>query len=571
MAFDGLLLKYCVNELRDEIVSGRISKIYQTSKNEVLFNIRQNGLNKKLLISAHPMHARIHLTENNYDTPSEPPMFCMLLRKHLEGGIIVSIEQLKLERLIRIDVSSRDEIGVETKKHIYIELMGKHSNIFIVDNSNRKILDCIKHVSSAQNRIRTLLPGATYELPPLISKLDPFVTGEEDLVKSIKFNEGLMHKQLVGLFEGFSTVVAKEICFRAGLVNKNTIYPAFKSVIKELVDKYVPTIFENEQKNDFHILNLSSLKANTKFFISISEMLDFYFFDKAERDRVKQISGDLQTKITNEIDKNHRKISKLSSELEVAINSNKYQLYGELITANIYSINTGDSELEALNYYENEESYVKIALDPLKTPSENAQSYFKTYNKFKNSIPIIEEQIENTKVELEYLALIQQQLESSSPSDIEEIREELSEHGYIKGTTKKNKKKITKPNFETYYSNDSTEILVGKNNKQNDYLTNKLAKRDEYWLHTKDIPGSHVIVRNNNPSERTLYEAAILAAFFSKGKNSSSVPVDYTQIKNVKKIKGAKPGLVTYDNNNTIYVTPSVEEVLKISNKKQKS
>jgi predicted ribosome quality control (RQC) complex YloA/Tae2 family protein len=571
MAFDGMLLKYCVNELREEIVSGRISKIYQTSKNEILFNVRQNGTNKKLLISAHPMYARIHLTENNYDTPSEPPMFCMLLRKHLEGGIIVSIEQLKLERLIRIDVCSRDEIGEETKKHIYIEIMGKHSNIFIVDSKTRKILDCIKHVSSAQNRIRTLLPGITYELPPLSSKLDPFITTEDELISKIMFNEGLVHKQLVGIFEGFSTVTAKEICYRAGLVNKNTIFPAFISVIDEVTNKYKPTIYENDQKSDFHIFNLSHLNARSKFFKSISEMLDFYFYDKAERVRVKQISGDLQTKINNEIDKNNRKLSKLSSELEVAINSNKYQLYGELITANIYSIQPGDTELEALNYYETEECFLKIVLDPLKTPSENAQHYFKTYNKFKNSIPIIEEQIENTKAELEYLTLIQQQLKSSSPSDVEEIREELSEQGYIKGTNKKNKKKITKPNFETYYSNDSTEILVGKNNKQNDYLTNKLAKRDEFWLHTKDIPGSHVIVRNNNPSEKTLYEAAILAAYFSKGKNSSSVPVDFTQIKNVKKIKGSKPGFVTYDNNNTIYVTPSLEEILKISTKKQKS
>jgi predicted ribosome quality control (RQC) complex YloA/Tae2 family protein len=252
----------------------------------------------------------------------------------------------------------------------------------------------------------------------------------------------------------------------------------------------------------------------------------------------------------------------------VAKSSSKYQLLGELITANIYAIKPGDKQLVALNYYESEEVYEEIDLDPFKSPSENAQAYFKTYNKFKNSIPIIEEQLLNTEEELEYLSLIQQQLESSSPSDIEEIREELAELGYLKVANKKNKKKITKPNYETYYSSDSTEILVGKNNKQNDYLTNKLANRDEYWLHTKDIPGSHVIIRSNNPSDNTFYEAAILAAYFSKAKQSSSVPVDYTQIKNVKKIKGAKPGLVTYDNNSTIYVTPALEEILKINTKK---
>lgn len=294
-------------------------------------------------------------------------------------------------------------------------------------------------------------------------------------------------------------------------------------------------------------------------------MLDRFFFGKAERDRVKQQAHDLERFMQNEKNKNEKKLIKLEKTLQDAGKADKYQLFGELLTANMYALKKGDKDIEVVNYYDENGGTVKIALDPLKTPSENAQRYFQKYQKAKNSIVVVEEQIEKTKEEILYFDSLLQQMEAASSKDIEEIREELAEEGYMRNRKTKNaKKKPTKPVLDKYVASDGTEIFVGKNNKQNDYLTTKFARRDEIWLHTKDIPGSHVVIRSLEPAEETLLEAAKIAAYYSKAKESSSVPVDFTKIRHVKKPSGAKLGFVTYDNQQTVYVTPDADTVMKL-------
>ncbi|ENQ3078466.1 NFACT family protein [Bacillus cereus] len=567
MAFDGLFTRAITHEIANSLQTGRISKIYQPSKYEILLHIRANGKNQKLLLSAHPTYARMHLTTQNYDSPALPPMFCMLLRKHLEGGFIEKIEQIDLERMIQITVRSRNEIGDESLKTLIIEIMGRHSNIILVDSKTNVILDSLKHVSLAVNRHRTVYAGAEYVAPPTQQKINPLqIEAQEEFIRPLDFLSGNMDKQLVGTFTGISPLFAKEVVAKAGMVNEHTLSEAFFTLQKPLLQhQYMPSMITANGKEFFYLFPLSHLKGEEKKFSSVSELLDRFFFGKAERDRVKQQAHDLERFMQNEKAKNEKKLIKLQKTLEDAGKADKYQLFGELLTANMYAMKKGDKEIEVINYYDENSGTVKITLDPLRTPSENAQRYFQKYQKAKNSIAIVEEQIEKTNEEIFYFDSLLQQMEAASSKDIEEIREELAEEGYMRNHKAKNvKKKPTKPILDKYIASDGTEILVGKNNKQNDYLTNKLARRDEIWLHTKDIPGSHVVIRSLEPSDETLLEAARLAAYFSKAKESSSVPVDYTKIRHVKKPSGAKLGFVTYDNQQTVYVTPDTDTVMKL-------
>ncbi|MEH7456848.1 NFACT RNA binding domain-containing protein [Bacillus sp. JJ1127] len=567
MAFDGLFTRAITHEIANSLQTGRISKIYQPSKYEILLHIRANGKNQKLILSAHPTYARVHLTNQSYDSPALPPMFCMLLRKHLEGGFIENIEQIDLERIIQITIRSRNEIGDESLKTLVIEIMGRHSNIILVDAKTNVILDSLKHVSLAVNRHRTVYAGAEYVAPPAQHKINPLqIETEAGFIRPLDFLSGNMDKQLVGAFMGISPLFAKEVVKKAGLVNENALSAAFFSLQKPLqVHQYTPTMITANGKEFFYLFPLTHLKGDEKAFPSVSELLDRFFFGKAERDRVKQQAHDLERFMHNEKTKNEKKLIKLEKTLQDAGKAGKYQLFGELLTANMYALKKGDNEIEVVNYYDENGGTVKITLDPLKTPSENAQRYFQKYQKAKNSVAIVEEQIEKTNEEILYFDSLLQQMEAASAKDIEEIREELAEEGYIRNRKAKNaKKKPTKPVLDKYIASDGTEILVGKNNKQNDYLTTKFARRDEIWLHTKDIPGSHVVIRSVEPAEETLLEAAKLAAYYSKAKESSSVPVDFTKIRHVKKPSGAKLGFVTYDNQQTLYVTPDADTVMKL-------
>ncbi|MED0983517.1 NFACT family protein [Bacillus paramycoides] len=567
MAFDGLFTRAITHEIANSLQTGRISKIYQPSKYEILLHIRANGKNQKLILSSHPTYARMHLTNQNYDSPAIPPMFCMLLRKHLEGGFIEKIEQIDLERIIQITVRSRNEIGDESLKTLVIEIMGRHSNIILVDTKTNVILDSLKHVSLAVNRHRTVYAGAEYVAPPAQHKINPLhIENVDDFIRPLDFLSGNMDKQLVGAFMGISPLFAKEVVKKAGMVNEEALSEAFFILQKPLLThQYVPTMITANGKEFFYLFPLSHLQGNEKTFSSVSELLDRFFFGKAERDRVKQQAHDLERFMQNEKSKNEKKLIKLEKTLQDAGKADKYQLFGELLTANMYALKKGDKDIEVVNYYDENSGTVKITLDPLKTPSENAQRYFQKYQKAKNSVAIVEEQIEKTNEEILYFDSLLQQMEAASSKDIEEIREELAEEGYVRSRKTKNaKKKPTKPILDKYLASDGTEIFVGKNNKQNDYLTTKFARRDEIWLHTKDIPGSHVVIRSLEPAEETLLEAAKIAAYFSKAKDSSSVPVDFTKIRHVKKPSGAKLGFVTYDNQQTIYVTPDADTVMKL-------
>ncbi|MCH5474079.1 NFACT RNA binding domain-containing protein [Bacillus cereus] len=567
MAFDGLFTRAITHEIENSLYTGRISKIYQPSKYEILLHIRANGKNQKLILSSHPTYARMHLTNQNYDSPAIPPMFCMLLRKHLEGGFIEKIEQIDLERIIQITVRSRNEIGDESLKTLVIEIMGRHSNIILLDTKTNVILDSLKHVSLAVNRHRTVYAGAEYVAPPAQHKINPLqIETADDFIRPLDFLSGNMDKQLVGAFMGISPLFAKEIVKKAGMVNEKALSEAFFSIQTPLLSHaYTPTMITAKGKEFFYLFPLTHLQGEEKTFSSVSELLDRFFFGKAERDRVKQQAHDLERFMQNEKNKNEKKLIKLEKTLQDAGKADKYQLFGELLTANMYALKKGDKDIEVVNYYDENGGTVKITLDPLKTPSENAQRYFQKYQKAKNSVVVVEEQIEKTNEEILYFDSLLQQMEAASSKDIEEIREELAEEGYVRNRKTKNaKKKPTKPVLDKYVASDGTEIFVGKNNKQNDYLTTKFARRDEIWLHTKDIPGSHVVIRSLEPAEETLLEAAKIAAYYSKAKESSSVPVDFTKIRHVKKPSGAKLGFVTYDNQQTVYVTPDADIVMKL-------
>ncbi|WP_010649411.1 Rqc2 family fibronectin-binding protein [Oceanobacillus massiliensis] len=569
MPFDGIVTRAVTEELKDKLVSGKITKIYQPTATELIFTIRSQGKNHTLLFSVHPTYARFHLTDDSYTNPKEAPMFCMVLRKHLSGAILEDITQYGMERIVTFSIKTRNEIGDVSHKLLVAELMGKHSNVMIVDKEKGHIIDSIKHISMAQNRYRTILPGQEYKLPPSQNKLNPLEIDGEQLIRKLDFNAGKIDQQMVGILEGFSPFITSEITSRANFGSDDVYADKFSEVQQQIIgNEYSPAIYRNV-KEDFHVLPITSYTGEKAEFDSVNVMLDTFFSGKAERDRVKQQAKDLYRFIKIERNKNIRKLKKHKQTIKKAEKAGYYQQMGELLTAHMHLVKQGDTSITVTDYYDPEQAERSIELNPNKTPSENAQGYFKTYQKLKTSKAVIEKEITRTNAEIEYFDQLLQQIDVASVEDIEGIREELREEGYLKKqkSNRKNKNKPSKPVPEEYTASDGTLILVGKNNKQNEYATTKLAHRDDTWLHTKDIPGSHVIIRAKEYSEQTLMEAAELAAYFSKSQSSSSVPVDYTTIRNVKKPNGAKPGYVIYDNQKTLYVTPLKETVDKLKKK----
>lgn len=563
MAFDGVVTRAVAQELH-RLVGGRISKIHQPHHSDIVLQVRTQGENVKLLLSANPTYPRIHVTTEEFTNPLEAPMFCMLLRKHCEGGMIESIEQIGMERIIHIDVRTRDELGDTTVRRIIMEVMGKHSNIILVDPASGTILDSAMHVTLAISQYRQVIPGRPYVSPPGQNKRDLFEVDKMAFITSLDWNTGRLDKQLVDAYTGVSPLLAKEIVYRAGLATRDSLWEAFSAIRDDLLaQRYTPMIVTTREKSYFHVVELTHLEAEALTpYPTVQACLQAYYEGKALRDTVKQRAHDLIRFVTGERNKNEKKIEKLLQTLEDARDAEQFRLYGEMITANMHQIKRGDKELVTVNWYDEAGGTITIPLDPLKTPSENLQSYYKRYNKAKNSIQVVNEQIEQARTEILYLDGLLGQLEHASLQEAEEIREELVEQGYMRDRKKRGmrKKKDTKPALEKYISSDGTEILVGKNNKQNDYLTNKLASPQDTWLHTKDIPGSHVVIRLRQYSEQTLLEAANLAAFFSRAQQGSQVPVDYTLVKHVKKPSGSKPGFCIYEQQKTVYVTP--EEAL---------
>ncbi|MEB8067749.1 Rqc2 family fibronectin-binding protein [Mammaliicoccus fleurettii] len=560
MAFDGLFTRKIVEDIQS-LVSGRIHKIAEPSSDTIILTIRSERKNKQLLLSTHANFSRFHLTTEKYDNPFDPPMFLRVLRKHLDGGIIQSITQIGNDRLVEIDIHSRDEIGDLRKRTIVLEIMGRHSNIILIDGE-RKIIDGFKHHTPNTNTARTIMPGFKYEYPPTVKKLNPFEV--DDVNKYINYNAGKIDRQLLQQFEGFSPLITKEIVSRRPFMNQETLVESFDEVMNEVDQTPKPVIYSDDSTNKeiFYFMPLHTYGNNYMAFDTIHECLDIFYESRGERERVKQRALDLVKIIDQHLQKNRNKLEKLINEKEAARTKDEQQLYGELITANMYQINQGDKTLETINYYNNEP--ISIPLNPTKSPSMNAQYYYKQYNRLKTREIELEKQIKLTHSNILYFESLEQQLAHISVEDIDDIREELEDQGFVKKRKSKKKKKSNKITITTFVSSDGQTILLGKNNKQNDYLTHKVARKNQLWFHTKDIPGSHVVIQEDEPTDTTIEEAAMIAAYYSKASQSAQIPVDYTAIRNVHKPSGAKPGFVTYDSQSTLYVTTDYDDIKKL-------
>lgn len=562
MAYDGLFTRKIVESLQF-LVDGRIHKINQPENDTMLVVIRQNRKNHQLLLSIHPSFTRMHLTNKKYDNPFDPPMFARVFRKHIEGGIVKAVRQIGNDRRVEIDVQSKDEIGDTIYRTIILEIMGKHSNLILVDD-NRKIIEGFKHLTPNTNQYRTVMPGFQYEAPPTQNKINPFEISGVEALKYIDFNSGKIARQLLNHFEGFSPLITNEIANRRQFMTTQTLPEAFDEVLGEIQGEPTPVFHKNHEsgKEDFYFMKLDQFYDDIVLYDSLHDLLDRYYDARGERERVKQRANDLVKFVQQQLNKSQNKLSKLIDEREGTKEKEQQQLFGELITANIYRIKQGDESLTALNYYNGEE--VTIPLNPTKSPAVNAQNYYKKYNKLKTREHELQHQIQLTKENINYFESIEQQLTHISVDEIDDIRDELADQGFMKQRKQSKKKKKQTMQIQAYTSTDGDTILVGKNNKQNDYLTNKQAKKHHLWFHTKDIPGSHVVILSDEPSEETIKEAAMLSAYFSKAGSSAQVPVDYTEIKHVHKPSGAKPGFVTYDNQKTLYATPDYDHIQKL-------
>lgn len=563
MAFDGLFTRKIVEDIQS-LVTGRIHKITEPSNDTIILTIRSERKNKQLLLSTHANFSRFHLTAEKFDNPFDPPMFLRVLRKHLDGGIIQSITQIGNDRLVEIDVHSRDEIGDLRKRTIVLEIMGRHSNIILIDG-DRKIIDGFKHHTPNTNTARTIMPGFKYEYPPTVKKLNPFEV--DDINKYIDFNSGKVDRQLLQQFEGFSPLITKEITSRRPFMNQETLVEAFNEVMDEVQQSPKPVIYSDDStgKEIFYFMPLHSYGNDYMSFNSLHECLDRFYESRGERERVKQRALDLVKIVDQHLQKNRHKLEKLINEREAARNKDEQQLFGELITANMYQIKQGDKSLETINYYNNEP--ITIPLNPTKSPSMNAQYYYKQYNRLKTREIELDKQIKLTQSNILYFESLEQQLAHISVDDIDDIREELEDQGFVKKRKNKKKKNSNKITLTTFISTDGQTILLGKNNKQNDYLTHRVARKNQLWFHTKDIPGSHVVIQEDEPTQKTIEEAAMIAGYYSKASQSGHIPVDYTAIKNVHKPSGAKPGFVTYDSQTTLYVTTDYDDIKKLLKK----
>ena len=564
MSFDGVFTHAMINELRETLLSGRISKIHQPYENEVVLVIRSRGKNQRLLLSAHPSYARIQITQIDYQNPDTPPNFVMMLRKHLDGAILESIEQIENDRVIHFHFTKRDELGDLQNIILIVELMGRHSTIILVNKESGKILDAIKHIGSSQNTYRSLLPGVDYIAPPEQNQLNPFSQEKEKVFHRLSQMD-LTPKGIQQQFQGIGFDTAQELVARL-TERPNEKMLVWQEFFTAIDTQRSPSLYEVAEKEYFTPINYRFFDSNTqqkKMYPTLSALLDAFYQEKAEKDRAKQQGGELIRKIENELKRNKNKLKKREQTLKDSENAEDYRRDGELLTTFMAQVPRGANEVTLPNYYE-EDRPITIKLDPALTPNQNAQKYFHRYQKLKNAVKLIGKQIEEAKNEIDYLESVLSQLEIAGPMDIEVIKEELTAEGYLKKKSSKKQKRKKPSQPDQYLSTDGTLILVGKNNLQNDLLSLKTAKKTDYWLHAKNIPGSHVIIKSDQPSDETITEAAELAAYFSKYRHSAQVPVDLVQVKHLRKPNGAKPGYVIYENQKTIFVTPEEEKINKM-------
>ena len=572
MALDTLALECIKEELRKKLLGAKVEKVYQPEKDEIMLTLRTFSGSFKLTLSASPTNPRIHFQTTPKENPKTPPMFCMLLRKHLTSGKVSDIKNIEGDRILIFDIESYNELGDLTTKHLIMEIMGRHSNI-ILTHSDMTIIDSIKHIDFTMSSVRQVLPGGKYELAPPQEKVPILSEKIKDFSLKTPDENTRIDKLLLSQIGGISPLTAREITYRtfgrADIFSSECeSFTGLNKTIKTFSKPdFRPCIIKEHESG--RILDFSSIDilqyeslADIIYYDNLSELLEDFYSSKDSAERIKQKSADILKILSNNIAKISKKISILNKTLLDAKDKEKHKKYGDLITANLFKISQGDEFCYVTDYYSETLDEIKIPLKPELTPSKNAQRYYKLYNKAKTAEVEAAIQLENAKNDLEYLESTLALVENSqTEGDINAIRSELTDLGYIKArkTKKKQQDATSKPHH--FISSDGFDIFVGKNNTQNDKLTLKFANSSDMWFHTKNIHGSHVIIKlglDKNIPDRTILEAAGLAAYFSKARESSNVPVDYTVIKNVKKPNGAKPGMVIYDSYNTVYVNPKL-------------
>ena len=558
MAFDGLFIHSLLQDLSPTLVGGKLTKIYQPFEQDLVLNFRKDRKNQRLLISANAQNPRFYITNDTIANPDVAPTFVMVLRKYLEGSVLQKIEQIGVERIVNFHFSNRNELGDEMQLILSVELMGRHSNVILYNADNNKIIDLLKRINPDENRARLLLPHAPYELPPLLPGINGFDLSADgftelkekysepaDFVKQFNGLDGDDKKELTGYLEDDFSYSSLQTFFNQFNRPKGYVLQTIKH--KDRVYTYLP----------YH-LELNLIYSND----DVNKTLDEFYRDQANREWVKQKSKRIENIVNNELKKLKKKIIKLRKQLDQAENSEEYRIKGELLNAYLHKVKAGMTSIDLPNYYKNNKP-LKIKLDPALSPARNAQKYFTKYKKMRDSIKHVNEQIKIAETNLRYFDSIQTAIDNADPEDIEQINDELINQGYIRKQKKnKRRKKITEKNLNKFKLSSGKTVLVGKNNYQNDWLTLKKANKNDYWFHVKNMPGSHVILMDSNPTDQDIQEAAEIAAYFSKGKLSAHVSVDYVQDKRVKKPNGAKPGFVIYTGQNSIEVTPEEKDVL---------
>lgn len=569
MAFDGIITYAAAKELKERIVLGKIEKVYQPGPEDLLVHIHTARGNVRLFISCNSQAARVCLTGGSYTNPDQPPTFCMLLRKHLQGGRITEVRQKDAERILEIDIEAQNELGFSVCRRLIVEIMSKHSNIVLIDLESGKIIDSIKRISIDVNRYRQLLPGVIYKYPPAQDKL-PFtaVTAETELPHD--------DRAIMARIAGISPSISREMladCYTTHDASVISVVPARRlvDILASIDDGSArPRVYADSEgtPREFHVTALSEFEELDKiYFDTVSECIDYYFSNRVASNMVRQKSMPMLKSVQASLSKALLKKKKLSEDLLNAENSDKYRLYGELLTANLHLVKPGSRSAKVINYYDGQE--ISIPLDEKISASANAQKYFKKYSKARTAIHEKQSQLEDNEKDIEYLESVIQNIEAAGDVPLlDSIRDELEQTGYLRRRQKasQRKKKNHKPEPLRYTLSDGTPVLVGRNNTENDWLTMKYASKTDVWMHTKDIPGSHVIVRledgrsvNDLPAE-LIYEAASIAAYHSKASGSDNVPVDYVPVRYVKKPNGSKPGMVIFTHNQTVYVTPELPE-----------
>ena len=580
MSYDGVVTCAMVQELRNELILGKIEKIYQPEPDQLLLSVHTAKGRRKLFVSASGNHSAVYLTENSPENPVNPPLFCMVLRKHLGAARIKDIRQYSCDRIIEIDLETVDELGFNVNKRLTCEIMGKHSNVLLIDIGSGKIIESIKHVGIDVNRARQILPGKLYEYPPVQEK-QPFTDVTEQELDALMANQLQPERNILAGVQGVSPALAQSI---ASAPSPYGFLDEMRTAITAQPDEQpsasfcAPRVYTRKgAPADFHIVPLAAYEADDSyepvFFDTLSKAAEFFFVNRESSNTVKQKSGDLKRVIKGQLDKLKLKIQRLNEDMAKAMDADKYRLYGELLNANLHLVKQGDRKVTVTSYYDN--SQVEIPLDPKYSPARNAQNYYKKYGKSKTALKEKRVQLDETLAEIEYLESVYSYAErAASVEEVDLLREELTDSGYLryrKGRDKSSgksgrsgrkgaKNRAAKPKPHTYTLPSGKTVLVGRNNKENDFLTFKKASSSDIWLHTKDIPGSHVILlaEGEAPTEDDLRCAAQIAAYHSKAQNSANVPVDYTKARYVKKPSGAKPGYVIFTHNRTLYVDPVI-------------